>query len=309
MNSAIRWTVVWLIVGCVAGSMAVIAAEDTLPAAKELYGAAAYPEALAMLDRLKAGNPPADTALEIDKYRAFCLFAMGNTRDAEQVVAGMTTAWPRFRLADGEASPRVVSAFRDVRRAQLPAVIEQAYTLGREAYEKKAAEAAIEQFRLVLDLSGDPDLPANQPLTKDMQTLASGFLNLAQAQKAAAETKPAPVAEKPASPPAVPVARRYYTTEDSDVVAPVPINQQMPVWPSGVRVINSKGVLEVLIDENGAVETATMRLHLHPIFDELLTESAKTWRYRPATLQSKPVKFLKRIEVNVQQSGSGGDQK
>ncbi len=305
MITATRSIVVWVIVACLPGTFAIRAAEDTLTAARDLYGAAAYQEALSMLDRLKIADQTPDAALEIDKYRAFCLFAMGNTRGAEDAMAAMITAHPRFRLNEGEASPRVITAFQEVRRRQLPILIERAYTHGRDAYENKRMDEAIEQFRLVLDLAADPDLPAAQPLAKDMQTLASGFLNLAEATKAAAEAEAkakaaaAAAAEEAAPPPVPRVTRQYYTPEDSEVVAPVPINQQIPAWPSGLRVVTTTGVVEVIINEKGAVDAATMRLKLNPVFDEMLLEAARSWRYQPAMRGSQPVKYLKRIEINV----------
>jgi hypothetical protein len=103
MSKTSASAIAWVIGMCLFGAMAMAFGEDTLAAAKDLYGAAAYQDALSMLDRLKAAGPPAEAAQEIDKYRAFCLFAIGNTHDAEQAVADIVVAWPRFRLGEGEA--------------------------------------------------------------------------------------------------------------------------------------------------------------------------------------------------------------
>ena len=57
---------------------AIGAAQDSLSAAKDLYAAAAYEEALSTLTRLSAGTAPESSGKsEIDEYRAFCLFALG----------------------------------------------------------------------------------------------------------------------------------------------------------------------------------------------------------------------------------------
>jgi len=299
MSATTRLTIAWMIAACLCGGSAIAAGEDSLPAAKELYGAAAYHDALDMLDRLKVTSPPADAALEIEKYRAFCLFAMGNTRDATVSVTIIVTTWPRFRLDEREASPRVVAAFREVRQAQLPALAEQAYARGRDAYEASRTGEAVEQFRLVLDLANDPDAPADQPLFKDMRTLASGFLDLVEAAKAAADAKAAAIAETPPPPAPAPVIKPYYTVDDADVIRPVAISQELPPWPSSVRVVNAKGVIDLLINQKGEVEAATMRAHLHPEYDALLVARAKAWRYHPAMRNGEPVKYLKRIEITA----------
>jgi hypothetical protein len=298
MSRIARWTLACLVAACLCASASAAHAQDTLAAARELYGGAAYREALAMLDKLKTGQPSADDAFEIDKYRAFCLLALTGPSDAEPVIVQMLAARPLFRLDDSEASPRVVTAFREVRRRQLPALIEQAYARGREAYDRKQTAAAAEQFRLVLALAADADAPADRPLTKDMQTLAAGFLNLAEASKVA-EPKPEPV--KPA--PVPPAPRPYYTAEDRDVVPPVVIKQDVPAWPANVPLVTATGMLDLLINEKGEVELATLRVQIHPIFDKMLIERARTWRYQPAIHAAQPVKYLKHLGVAVGSPG------
>jgi hypothetical protein len=59
-------------------------------------------------------------------------------------------------------------------------------------------------------------------------------------------------------------------------------------------------VLELVIDELGRVTAMTMRESVHPMYDTLVLTSAKDWRYQPAMLQGKPVRYRKMIQVNVQ---------
>jgi hypothetical protein len=42
-----------------------------------------------------------------------------------------------------------------------------------------------------------------------------------------------------------------------------------------------------------------MRVPLHPQYDALLLASARDWRYRPATLDGRPVRFRKVIQIAV----------
>ena len=55
----------------------------------------------------------------------------------------------------------------------------------------------------------------------------------------------------------------------------------------------------MIIDENGAVERASMRESVVPIYDNLIVAAAKDWKYRPALRGGTPVKYLKLIAVNV----------
>jgi TonB family protein len=61
-----------------------------------------------------------------------------------------------------------------------------------------------------------------------------------------------------------------------------------------------RGLLEVVIDEQGRVTGLTIRLSIHPMYDSLLISAAREWRYRPATVGGTPVKFRKMIQVSVE---------
>jgi TonB family protein len=60
------------------------------------------------------------------------------------------------------------------------------------------------------------------------------------------------------------------------------------------------GVVELVVDEAGAVESATMRVSINPFYDRLLLEAARGWKYRPATLNGEPVKYRKSVQITVQ---------
>ena len=60
-----------------------------------------------------------------------------------------------------------------------------------------------------------------------------------------------------------------------------------------------RGILEVTIDEQGRVIQAVIRISLHPIYDSQILLAAKEWRYQPATLNGRPVKFRKVIQITI----------
>ena len=54
-----------------------------------------------------------------------------------------------------------------------------------------------------------------------------------------------------------------------------------------------------LDDETGIVETALMRESVSAQYDNQALAAARTWRYRPATVDGVPVKFKKTISITV----------
>ena len=86
--------------------------------------------------------------------------------------------------------------------------------------------------------------------------------------------------------------------ESAGVIEPEAIRQSLPPFAvRGTAVRN--GVLEVVIDETGSVESAAMVEPLDPAHNRIILEAAKAWAYRPARLDGTPVKFRKRIQINL----------
>ena len=59
------------------------------------------------------------------------------------------------------------------------------------------------------------------------------------------------------------------------------------------------GVIEVIIDETGAVESARMRVSLNAAYDRIVLEAAKNWQYQPASVDGVPVRFRKLVQVSL----------
>ena len=68
----------------------------------------------------------------------------------------------------------------------------------------------------------------------------------------------------------------------------------LPPFPAQLPVAN-RGVLELVIDQSGVVESATMRESVNPRYDNQLLTAAKSWQYRPAMLSGKPVTYRLRL--------------
>ncbi len=262
-----------------------------IEAARELYGAAAYQEALDLLDRLKAGRPPGPQPA-VDAQRALCLLALGRTFEARQVFAQLLIANPDFRLSADEVSGRVLDTFREVRREVLPRTISRAFQLARHAYTYQLWDDAARGFERVIALSQDPDMPGDARHTAEMADLARGYLDLLAARR-----PPLKVRALSGIVPLPAAAQDVFGDDDPEVTPPEPIEQRLPPWPAVLRQVRASGVIEVVIDEQGRVASAVMRPGAHPVYDSLLLEAARRWRYRPALRFNRAVKYLRRIRI------------
>src|SRR6476619_1436326 len=166
--------------------------QDALNAARDLYASAAYEDALAVLNRVSDASRPPDEARAVSQYRAFCLLALGRTAEAERAIETMITRDPTYQPPAGDMSPRVRSAFGEVRRRIMPGIIQQTYAQAKSAYDRKEFDIAAAGFGHVLEVMKDPELAAlfGQPPLADLRTLAGGFRDLAVS---AATPPPLPV--------------------------------------------------------------------------------------------------------------------
>ena len=275
--------------------------QDALTAARDLYAAAAYEDALAVLNRVPEDGQPADEARTLSQYRAFCLLALGRNAEAEHAIEVMIARDPTYQPPAGDMSPRVRTAFLEVRRRVLPGIIQHTYTEAKTAFDRKEFETAAAAFGHVLEVMSDPELTAlyDQPPLADLRTLAGGFRDLAVS--ASAPPPPLPVVARPIAMPATaPVFKspRIYTAADNDVVPPQPLRQELPPFQGQLGMVK-QGAIEVIIDENGAVEFARIRASMTVPYDAQALKAARGWRYVPATSEGNPVKFRKVVQVTV----------
>ena len=281
-------------------------AADSLSEARDLYAAAEYEVALKLLDQMQPGSHAPDERRAIEQYRAYCLLALGRSADAEQAIEAVVAATPLYKPSGADASPRVRTAFAEVRRRVLPGIIQEKYAAAKMAFDRKNFSVAASLFTEVVDAMADLDVAdiVKQPPLSDLRMLASGFRDLSMS---AAAPPPVPVrptaTPEPAmlvtpAPAAVVAPDRIYAATDTQVVPPTAIKQTMPSFSSQLSVF-SRGVLELVIDEDGVVESAAMREPVNPRYDPQLLIAAKTWLYRPALLNGKPVKYRKMIQIDV----------
>jgi TonB family protein len=326
---AILITIGVALIGCTT----FLGAQDRLSTAKELYASAAYEEALIALTSIAEESPVPEVARQVDEYRAFCLYALGRTREAETVAETMIRREPLLRLDSADASPRLESMFTDVRKRMLPSIIRDRFRVARSAVDKKnfaAAEAPLTEARLMIVEAQKLDIKDEG--LGDLSVLVDGFLQLIRStseQQAAARPAPAvaaapqPVSPLPIPPPQLPpppeppaqqtapipqpapsvanAGQRVYSLDDEDVTPPVAVDQRMPAMPAEmtmmVKALHTTGVLDIVIDEKGDVVDATIRRSVTLGFDAAVLRTARRWKYRPATRNGAPVRYLKTIAL------------
>jgi TonB family protein len=299
MSRSKRYVVVAVAVVLIAGVARNAAAQVTLTAARELYAAAAYDEALTALNDLstkgEANSDPGAVAL----YRALCLYGLGKTLDGDRAVETLVAQHPLYRPALDDLAPRIRATVLETRRRMLPAVLQQQYAEAKSAFDRQDFAAAAAGFTRVLDGLEDPDIAAaaSQSPLADLRTLSGGFRDLAQKAIApppvAAAPAPAPVAA-----PIVPPPPRIYTADDNGIIAPVVVRQAIPPYPRAVPQ-RKTAVVQLVINEAGAVETAAMVTPLDPQYDRTVLAATKTWQYQPAKMAGAAVKYRKYVQITL----------
>jgi hypothetical protein len=96
-----------------------------------------------------------------------------------------------------------------------------------------------------------------------------------------------------------------YGPEDEGVKPPLIVEQRPPRLPEQIRRIlkgtSSVGVFDLIIDETGAVQQATVRTSFHPVYDALVIAQSRSWKYLPAMRNGVPVRYRKSIQITFNQ--------
>lgn len=230
-----------------------------------------------------------------DEYRASCLLALGRAAEAERVLESVVSRRPDFTFEGGDRPPKLVALLRSVQKRAVPAALKMRYAAAKAAFEAGRLDAAAAQFRQLLATLARLDGVVDRETAADLRTLSEGFVRLAT------PAPPEPMVAAVAVPAQVPAPRGVYDDRDADVTPPVAIEQRFPAWnaPRALQRNTLRGILEVVIDENGAVVASVMRQPAHAIYDPLLLDASKRWSYYPALRGERPVAYRKTIIVTL----------
>lgn len=300
------------------------ASTDDITRVRELYALASYEDALARLDAAGAAIEPQDAA----QYRALCLLGLSRVVEAEQTMERFVVDYPSYAMNDSDVSPRLVTMYNDARRRVIPSTARARYSEAKSAYDRQQFTRAARAFREVLELLGDDAIVNEVAGLRDLKMLTDGFLGLAEGEiekaerpaapaapvaPAVAASTPAPAAAVAAVPavesstpaardaaPAEPVASGpVYSVDDATVVAPTEVSRWMPQWnpPPVMARLEFRGLLEIVVNEQGLVTSAALVTPVHPQYDSQLLEATERWRFRPATKDGAPVAYRRTLEI------------
>lgn len=188
----------------------------------------------------------------------------------------------------------VVSA-NDPASADLQVLASGFQQLSASALERARANKDLETVQAAMRVIQTPAAPAammppsamTSPAMLDPNVMATPMLSAAAAAVA-------PVTPVGASPRFTPLGIFTYDWRNTDVAPPVAVAQPMTGWwgSMGEPAAGTQlGAIEVVVDESGAVTDARVYLSVNRVYDKVLLESVKQWRYRPATKDGRPVKY------------------
>jgi TonB family protein len=272
-------------------------AQDELKRARDLYESAAYEEALVELGRLKTAAA-GTAAAEIDHYRALCLMALSRSTEADKVIESLVMNDPLYQPDAGEASPRVRASFNAVRQRVLPGVARQLYIDAKALFDRKAYSEAVNALERTVKVIDNVESTAKSDLT-DLRLLAAGFLDLARASAPTASATPTPaqVSGGVAAEPDKAVAATPALTASTNLVV---LKQDLPALPFSLGAAGKqeyRGAIEIQIDANGKVSAVKLVQPVHVLYDALLIQAAREWRYEPPSVGGKPIASVKRVEI------------
>ena len=288
-----------------------VSAQEPLTKAKALYDAANYEDALTLL------APVHDP--EAQQYRALCMLALGRSQDASREVDSLIASAPTFEPSAEDVSPRFVAMVADAKKRLLPGIARKTFNEARDQFKSGDRAGAAKKFDLVVTITATDGFKDTSE-AEDLRTLASGFIELADASpKARPEQKapmpavePARIAEATPAPsptPATPTAPPSSTAalpspgtppSSADVSQPVVVRQIIPAIPSGISGMGSPTAsVRVEIGTDGHVIKASMQQSAHPLYDRLVLQAAREWLYTPAMLNGRPVASEKVVTIQL----------
>lgn len=254
---------------------------------KTLYAAAEYDKALDVVASLDS--------VEAQQYKALCLLALGRQADASTAIEALVNSSPTFIPSSEDAPPRFVELVTKVRQKLLPTIARRVFAEGRDRYTDKKNEEAVKNFSLVLTLLNDPAF-SDANTKQDLETLAKGFIDLANATAVPVKVVAAPPEPVPPPPPVA----ASPTAVPPKIVPPVALSQEVPPMPTDLASrADAKLVLVVLIDESGKVTNATVKESAHPVYDRLVSQATRNWKYTPATRNGMPIPSEQVVTIQV----------
>ena len=200
------------------------------------------------------------------------------------------------QLAQMLADPQVTAA--DPSFADLGTLTDGFLQLSAAAIDRRAARRDYDTVQAALAVLQPSSgfLPMASPMPAAMSAPAlepEAVLEAATAVPAAADAvAPAPAVRTSA--PFTPLGIFTFDWRDKDVTPPTPMTQAVSGWWGAMgepAAGTPLGAIEVVVDESGHVVDARIYQSVNRVYDAVLLESARQWRYQPAMKDGRAVKY------------------
>jgi TonB family protein len=280
---------------------------DAVANGKALYESADYERALEVLQQIDAATSPPEQLREAAVYRGLCLLALNRSADAEHAIQQLLERDP-FYVPGTDITPRMRGIVDDVRERVRPMLVREHYKAGKQQFDNGNAAAALDEFRFVLRLIDEAPAADVKASFDDIRMVASGFRDLADRSRPAAAAPASAAAPVTTGGPvmAPPVADKGKgavgpTSIPPTIIPPTTIRQYFPPLSGAAitamrRGLSPVGQIEVVIDEQGNVASARLIKGAYLPYDVQLLSAARDWKYRPATKDGTPVRFVKLVD-------------
>jgi TonB family protein len=309
VKSTTSWMLLVALLGP-AGPSHARGADDPLSDIVRLYGSAAYAETLASLDRLDYHT----FGELIDEYRALCFLALDRELDAESAIESLIVRHPQPLDDIAARSPKFAALYLSVRKRVIPSIATAVYNRGKASLERQdyeEAAAAFAETSMLASDEGSDSLIDLRMLANEFRSLTEQQMHKARApelpEAVLATALPVPSLPPPPPPREFPPIDRVYGPGDDDVKAPTVIDQTLPTWMPPTALVKGsafRGVLKVVVDQDGTVASAEITRRSFLWYDEQLLKAARQWRYRPAMKGNHAVQYLRVIEYTLRTGGS-----
>jgi hypothetical protein len=111
---------------------------------------------------------------------------------------------------------------------------------------------------------------------------------------------PLPAAPEPAvTTPRTAPDPTIYTSADADVTPAALLRPHLPSDPPSSVAPDEVGTLELTVTETGQVAHVALISLANRYQERMLVAAAKTWRFRPALKDGRPVRFRARVRITV----------
>jgi hypothetical protein len=94
-------------------------------------------------------------------------------------------------------------------------------------------------------------------------------------------------------------AASIYSSGDLTVTPPVLVRPLLPAEPPPGLPPEQVGTIELLVDENGNVDQVKLVSPANRYEERMLVSHAKSWKFRPALKDGRPVKYRTRVRLTI----------